>query len=324
MPAAMKRPLGWPLVSVLALWGCSDARLGDSFSQGQTKIRVSPVAFIGDVPCVRGAVDGLTQYVVQLREVGADDAGVEPTTSPPVPCDRSVTFPAVPLRLYRADILGYDRAIEPDDVGSVEPRWTASCGHGDPNFPADAGVDPFAPTLAVRGATVALRGCAAFGGATSSSQLVVDVSSALGDLRCGSEPGEVGLIEAVLEGSRQVVACGEPLVFAIATPGGVHTVDLAGYELAADAGFPEVPEAGPLSPAPDSGSIDAGPSDAAPADASADSGPTPSPADAALDAADAGQPAPSTAPTWRTRCEGRSLAGVSRTATCEPFTRIVP
>lgn len=338
MPAAMKRPLGWPpetisqremaavLLSILTLWGCSDARLLDGFSEGQTKIRVSPEAFIGDVPCARGAAGGLERYVVQLQDVsgGSADAGVESITSPPVPCDRSVIFAAVPLRLYAADILGFDRVIEPEDVGSVEPRWSATCGRGDPTLPGDAGVDPFAPTQAARGQTVPLRGCTLFGGAASITELVVDVAGALGDLRCGDQPGEVASIEGVLEGARRRASCGERLAFTITRPGRFHTIELYGYTLLGDGGTPGIIDAGPLEPAPDASSTDAGP-DAGEPDAATDAA-TSSAADAALDAAggEAGVPAPSGEPVWRTRCTGRSLAGLSRTAACEPFVRIAP
>jgi hypothetical protein len=337
----MKRPLGWPpvansqrelaascvLLSVLTLWGCSDARLISSSSEGQTKIRVLPEAFIGDVPCARGSVGGLELYVVQLQDVssaGAADAGIETTTSPPVPCDRSVTFAAVPFRLYAADILGFDRAIEPQDIDSVEPRWTASCGRGNPSISADAGVDPLGPTLASRGQTVPLRGCTSFGGAASLSELAVDVAGALGQLRCGDQPGEVLAVEAVLDGVRRRASCGDPLSFTITRPGRFHTIDLYGYELSGDAGA-GMAEAGPLQPAPEAGaSSDAG-ADAAQPDDAADAA-AEGAVDAASDAAggDAATAAPSGEPVWRTRCTGRSLAGLRRTATCEPFERIAP
>jgi hypothetical protein len=331
MPAAMKRQLGWTALSVLTLWACSDARLVDGFSGGQTRIRVLPEAFIGDVPCVRGAPGSLQSYVVRLQpliETGdaGSDAPVELTTSPPVPCDRAVSFSVIPTRFYVADILGFDRDIEASEVDSATPRWTATCGRGDPSG-SDAGAEQYAPTWARSGVIVPLRGCTHFGGpVTTPSQLVVDLASALGELRCGREPGEVAIVEGVLEGSRRAVSCGDPLIFPIAAPGGFHSIELTGFELPADAGGP--PDAGLANGIPDAAPPDSGVTDAA-ADAADSSTSSASILDAsAAEAGDAGGGptvvVPSGPPRWRTTCLGRSVTGVTRVATCEPFAPVAP
>ena len=334
MPAAMKRQLGWPALSVLTLWACSDARLLDGFSEGQTRIRVTPAAFIGNVPCVRGAAGALQSYVVQLQQVdsidGEGDAGVAVTVSPPVPCDRAVTFPAVAARPYAADILGFDGDGSLADGGVLAPRWTASCGRATSDFLADAGPDPLGPTYALRGSTIPLRGCTTFDGSSVStpSRLVVDVPSALGSLRCGNAPGEVAFLEATLGSARRTASCGSPLVFEIAAPGGFHSVALAGFEAPRDAGAVAVPDASDAST--DASTLPPDTLDAAVLDAATlDAGPIAASTDGGLDLSDAGASVPPSSfpsgpPQWTTRCIGRSLAGVTRSATCDPFVRLPP
>lgn len=328
MPAAMKRQLGWPALSVLTLWACSDARLGGGFSEGQTRIRVTPAAFIGNVPCVRGAAGALQSYVVQLQQVdstdGEGDAGFAVVVSAPVPCDRAVAFPALAARPYAADILGFDDSSA--DGGALVPRWTASCGRTTDGFPADAGPDPLGPTYAVRGSTIPLRGCTTFDGSSVStpSRLVVDVPSALGDLRCGSAPGEVAFLEATLAGVRRTASCGSPLVFEIPAPGLFHSIALAGFEAPRDAGAVEVPDASDAGTEPldaaDAAVLDAAVTDAGLLAPSNDSGLAP--ADAGGDVPPSSFP--SGPPQWTTRCYGRSLAGVTRSATCDPFVPLTP
>lgn len=325
MPAAMKQMPRWaPWLLLPCSWACSDARLLDGFAEGQTRIRVLPEAFIGDVPCLRDTPGALQFYTVQLEllDPGAGaDAGRDISSSPPVPCDRAVIFPAIGGRLYAADILGFD--VEEAAVATSPSRWSAACGRGG-GSPPDAGLDPLAPTEAVPGVTVPLRGCTSFGAPSSmASRLAVDVQSALGALRCGNAPGEVAFLEGDLEGARRRVACNEPLVFDISAPGRFHTLVLTGFELLADAGAPSdaAPPIPPLLPA-DAGA-DAG-GDAEPSDAGAPAEP--------LDAGsnpDGGfnggaSPEPPSRARWRTQCVGRSAGGVTRIATCDPFAPLNP
>ncbi len=342
MSAAMKR---WQSACVLAALGvgaCSDARLVDGFSEGQTRIRVSPAAFVGAVPCLRGATGALHDYVASLQQVqadgqvvGADGGASTALVSGPVPCDRAVLFPGVAGQLYTAEIFGFDRNLTEAEAPEASPRWLAVCGQGSPLAESDAGVDPLGPTLAVRGATVALGGCTAFSELTPGagrSQLAIDVDSALGDLSCGSGPGRVGFLQAALGPSRAFALCGEPLVLQVDGPARYHTVILTGFELGPDAGVAFMDGGMPSGPPT---ALDAGP---APTDAAVDAAPgeagaapsTPEPADAAVSAdagrSEAGIPQPTWVgiPRWRSECIGRSLPGVTSLATCEALQPLAP
>jgi hypothetical protein len=280
-------------------------------------------------------VGGLQSYVVKLsqtdqsgRLVDVADAGTTTErVSPPAPCEQAVVFPALPFTFYAAEILGFDLPVTDVQAASTVPRWTATCGRG--NTAGDA--IAFGPTRAEQGLTVPLRGCTSFsaGGLdTSVSRLVVDVGSAQGELLCGSGPGEIGFFEARLGSSSIRAACGEPLVFELAGPARHHTIDVTGYELGLDAGVPieaGSPDAA-APPPPDGGPPDAALGDAgAPFDAGAS---TASDAGFVLDAGslDGGNPAVGWVGVarWRTRCLGRSVPGVVRTAGCEPLQPLAP
>src|SRR5690606_26052530 len=121
--------------------------------------------FVGSVACRRGTPGALQAYVARIQEVtitGAD-AGVGALyTSGPVPCDQAVIIPATPTRFYAAEVLGFDDGAG----GSYDPanaRWSASCGRGS-GLLGDAGLDPYRPTISVRGLTVEMRGCTSFFG----------------------------------------------------------------------------------------------------------------------------------------------------------------
>lgn len=323
--AAMQGQLRWWLWIASALaCGCSDARLLDGFGEGQTRLRVVPDAFVGDVPCVRDSPGGLQHYVVQLQELplaGAPaDAGPAISVSPPTPCDRAVVFPAIPGRAYAAEISGFD--VPASEVASAMPRWLATCGRGS-GVPADAGIDPFEPTIAVGGATVPLRGCTTFAGPPAlAARLRVDVQSALGTaLRCGGAPGEVAFVEGVLESQRRRTACDQELVFDVADPGRFHSVALTGLALLSDpdAGLDAGATPAPVAPADAAeGGLDAQ-ADADPGDAHAAGS-----LDGALPLDAAVAPEPATRARWQTRCLGRSAPGVTSTATCDPFVPLAP
>jgi hypothetical protein len=332
MPAPMTRWLracvgAAPMVMVL---GCSDARLGDGASiDGQTRIRLSPGEFVGQVPCRRGIEGGLRTYVARLyvvdstgRIIGADAGTPIVQTSPPAACDRAVVFPALAFQWYGAEISGFDRDVTAEEALTVEPAWRATCGFG-----ASTGenADParFAPTrIAFRGATVLLRGCTIFGEglpAGGMGQLEVDVAGALGELRCGQGPGEVSFVEGTLGSVTATARCGQPLVFDVAGPPRYHTVSLTGFEQSGDAGGPAIdpplPDAAAPIPLADAGQVGDGGADAS-ADDAGGGVIAPPPADApdAVDMDFVG------VPRWSTRCFGQSLPGVSSVAACEPFT----
>jgi len=332
MSAAMKRWFGACLMAAWVGVGCGESRLIDDVTDGPTRIRFRPELFRGDVPCRRGSPGALQSYVVNLKQAGdafePNDAGtpVPPgLTSVPVECDKSVLFSVAPGRFYAAKISGFDRAVSAAEAASVEPRWTALCGTGSGEDAPDAGRDPYGPTLAILYQTVPMTGCTTFasGSDEAPARLVVDQVGALGDLRCGSGPGEVSRLEAVLDGTLISAACGSELVFVLEGPAEFHTIELTGFEAVAGPGEP------------DAGVLDASVSDASvvPSDASTDAevpasdggaeagGGATSPGGGAA-AADAGTTAD--VPRWRSQCVGQSLPGVTSSATCDPLAPLPP
>jgi hypothetical protein len=333
----MRRWLSPCVVAALSLGGCSTARLADGFAEaGQTRIRVSPRDFVGQVPCVQGAEGALQSYTVTLRQVSSDgqqtpvpDGGVSTDlVSPPVACDRAVFFPALAYRYYAATISGFDRLITEAEVGSATPRWVAECGAG-----GDAtGGSGLAPTRAQLGLTVPLQGCTSFSDGNpgpGGSRLNVDVAAALGTLHCGSGPGEVAFFEARLGTLRKSVPCGQALVFNVSGPARYHSIELTGFELGPDAGVtpapvqPGAPDGGPLPP-------DAGLPAAATDAGAGDAGPIVPAAGLLVDpdagSGDAGSSAVGLAGTarWRTQCLGRSVPGVVTSADCAPLQPLAP
>jgi hypothetical protein len=317
----MKRRLG-PL-ALLGILGsaCGEPRLIEGFTEGQTRIRLVPSEFVGSVPCRQGAAGALQSYVAVLQQVTPGvpaDAGVSTAfTTEPVPCDQAVMFPAVSGRFYGAEIYGFDHELAVGEASPGAARWSAVCGRGrSPYEPSDAGLDPYRPTVAQSGFTIPLRGCTTFDGDPGSAptQLVVDTTSALGSLRCGSAPGEVFALRGSLDGVTRTALCQDPLVFDVATADRYYTIDLVGLSADGDAG---AADAGAIEadagPAPDAGPVlDAGEGEA---DASA-----------ALDASvgspatsDAGAPPPDGIPRWQTHCIGRALAGATVPAVCDPL-----
>jgi hypothetical protein len=163
-------------------------------------------------------------------------------------------------------------------------------------------------------------GCTTFASDSSEApaRLVVDQVGALGELRCGSGPGEVSRLEAVLDGARISAACGSELAFVLEGPAEFHTIELTGFEAVAgpgvaDAGVPDasvsdasVPLADAAAPpASSDAGIEAGAGDAG---TSPGSGATPPDAGITSDVA-----------RWRSQCVGQALPGVTSIATCDPL-----
>jgi hypothetical protein len=327
MSAAMKRWFGGCLMAASVAVGCGESRLIDDVNDGPTRIAFRPELFRGDVPCRRGSPGALHSYVVNLHQASdvlePNDAGLPlppGLTSIPVACDRSVLFTVVAGRFYKALIYGFDRPVTAEEADTVEPRWTSSCGVVDSDQSApDAGRDPNGPTLAILYQTVPMIGCTPFavGSNEEPARLVVDQAGALGELRCGSGPGEVSRLEAVLDGNRISAACGSELAFVLQGPAEFHTIELTGFEAVAGPGES------------DAGALDASAPD--PSDAGADAATLPPSGDGGAEAGagDAGSPGtglpPSDAgtttdvPRWRSQCVGQSLPGVTSTATCDPL-----
>lgn len=336
MPAPMKR---WLRACVCAapmmmVFGCSDARLIDGFAEGQTRIRLDPGEFVGQVPCRRGLAGGLRSYVARLyvvdqsgRIIGADAGTATVQTSPPAACDRAVVFPGVGFQWYGAEVLGFDRDVTDEEALTTEPLWRATCGFG---AATSEGADAarFAPTLSLRGTAVPMHGCSVFReglSAEGTGQLQLDVNGALGELRCGQGAGEVSYVEATLGAVTKTALCGQPLVFDVSGPPRYNTVALTAFELLGDAGGPQDPT--PVADASTPPAVaDAGQVGDAGADASADDAGTvvtapPAPVPEPPDAGE-GELALRGVPRWSTTCFGRSLPGVSSLAICEPFTSL--
>jgi hypothetical protein len=314
MSAAMMRRFGPLALFALQGLGCGEARLLDSLTEGQTRIRLAPSEFVGDVVCQKGTPGALQTYAVQFQEITGDvatDAGLTPIfASGAVPCDQAVLIPSVAGRYYAAELRGFDRVVSDAEAATLPGRWTASCGQG--GAALDAGLDPYRSTLSLRGLTVPMRGCTSFlDGApvSNTSQIVVDQLSALGMLRCGQAAGEVATLQASLNGVTRTAPCGDPLVFDVTGAERFHTLTLTGFGLEGDAGAPG--DAAAI-PAPPSTLGDAG----GPPDASV-SAPVPP-----VEPGDAGStpavPIVGVA-RWRTQCVGRSQPGVAAPAYCDPL-----
>jgi hypothetical protein len=228
MPARPLRPLDPALLAVgaalLAYAGCSTDSGSATGVTHPTMIEIAPEQFRGDVPCAAdGDEPGLKRYVATLLDPneasggagsgaeaeagGAANAAADDFALPssaPTSCLAGIGFGfIVPGRHYVARIQGYDRAdIESRAPGSplvvsldgapVEPRWSAEC---------DA-------TLAVDETIVRAKRCTQFtaSDADALGSLRVRVPALLGDLQCGSAPGEVEQLEVSVD------VGGEPLV----------------------------------------------------------------------------------------------------------------
>jgi hypothetical protein len=316
MSAAMLRRLApWALLAFSST-GCGEPRLLESFSEGLTRMRLSPATFLGSTACQSGADGALRSYVARVQELGVDAGFTTVFTTEVVPCSQSVLFPVTPGRLYGAEIYGFagDAAEAAPDLNSA--GWTAVCGRGAPIlFPADGGLDPYRPTVAIRGVTQQLRGCTLFSDGEPGGTrplLAVDQASALGTLSCGQGAGEVSSFRATLGGRSTSAACGAPLLVEVPVANRFFTIELTAFE---GGGAPIIDAGAP--PAPAAPDLDAGLDAAAPLDASVgipdtgappeDAGPT-----------DAGAITTGVA-RWQTRCIGRALSGLTTPAYCDPL-----
>jgi hypothetical protein len=262
---------------------------------------------------------------VTFREVpqfvGQTDAGVYRATSGLAPCDRAVVLNARAGGLYIADIYGFDRASTGSEPSLDEARWTASCGRSDGTSPADAGLS--GPTRAVYGAIVPMIGCTtltATGSVSTGTQLLVDQAGALGDLRCGSAPGQVSRLEGVLADTRVSARCGDPLAFDVPSAAQLYTIQLTAFGASSASATPAPPLGDPLDASLPASLADAA-TDAAALDSGAllDAGLPPVPQQAGdAGATDAGVEIAR----WRSQCSGTSVPGATAVATCDPLQAI--
>ena len=327
----MMRWLGPCILAAWASLGCGQSRLLDTLTTQDTRLRLVPESFRGNVPCAKGAPGALQVYVAHFEEVSESalqpDAGLRRVTSDPVPCDRAVVLDDVlPGIAYVADVYGFDRAVTESEPALEQARWTASCGRGSGTSAPDAGLG--GPTRAVYGALVAMTGCTTFSGAGSDgTSLVVDQAGALGSLRCGTGPGQVSRLEGVLEGTRVSAACGAPLAFALPAAARYYAIELTAYEASPSSTSAPPPADGAVADPLDASVPDATAADATAAavdaapEAELDAGAPPAPGQAGdAGPSDAGQDLGIAR--WRSQCAGTSLPGVSSVATCDPLQAI--
>lgn len=212
-------------VGLFAVAGCSSSTADTLAVTHPTMIEVAPGSFSGDLPCSPDG-RGLKRYVATLFDInyvapdasggtggstaneaggGGSSAGGEfqLPSSNPAPCRAAVGFGYVVAgRRYRLEVDGFDTDdVRPRALGSrevvdsggnlVSAKWQAKCGGSS---------DPEGTLIAVDSTIVESRGCAqpfAVDVAATSS-LTIELSSLLGQLRCGSRPGEVDHFEISL------------------------------------------------------------------------------------------------------------------------------
>ena len=221
--------------SLFAVAGCSSSSVSTTSVTHPTMVEVSPESFLGDVACTTSG-PGLKRYVATLFDTnyvpvgggggsgGSGGAGGSPAatgnggnatqpdfalpSSTPTPCRASVGFAYVaPAHRYRVEVEGYDTDdVRPRALGSrlmvdadgelVEPKWRAVCDK---------------PIIAVENIIIGGGLCSKtfeVTDPTASASLTVSLTSLLGSLKCGSEPGEVDHFDVSVlnEGSEEAVA----------------------------------------------------------------------------------------------------------------------
>jgi len=239
MLARRLRPLrnaGWLLAfGAAAGAGCSSGAATTTSVTHPTMIRVEPEDFQGPVVCARDG-SGFKVYVATIvdRDLGEGGApgstdtneggspeeggadGFRAPSSDPTPCTTGIGFGfVVPNRHYEVFIDGYDR----DDLVARAPG-SAELVPRDPEDPVQASV--VAPrwrskcTDAVAADSTIVRAghCAPFqlDEAASTGSVRIAVGSLLGDLRCGTNAGQVTELQVVASASdgtetRKTVAC---------------------------------------------------------------------------------------------------------------------
>jgi len=185
---------------------------------------VDPADFRGQVPCMN-APGAMRAYQATLFDVTDEIPGAVSSdpfplpSSSVVPCEVAVQFQfVVPGHRYVAHVAAFD--VEPsklrqpspgfpavtDENGRlVAPRWTTVChgtsaaldaartaGDGLGGAAGSAGDSTPRGALAVTNAQVPVRGCEPLTDAGESpTGVVVELTQALLDLTCGSEPGQI-------------------------------------------------------------------------------------------------------------------------------------
>jgi len=276
-----------PLALLLlgALFGCEDETVPVEGVYHPTLIQVSPEKFLGTVPCRPGATGAMQTYVATIFDVGLDYAPTEPFALPssgPVSCKNPVAFSRVlePHR-YQARVDAYDRSdlvplgsddprvtegvpilVDPATGARVSPRWTTTCGASQ-------------PTTARLATVRTISDCEPLvdSGTPGPTTVEVTIASALGDLQCGSEPGQIERFETGIIGSTlRSALCGETVTFEDVPAVGAVPFTLLAYEPGAEeprwgSTCDARPAAGitvqaTCSPLDDQGALDVSPEDA--------------------------------------------------------------
>lgn len=202
------------------LTGCAEDSSSDFDTQSSSisSVAVDPQYFLGDVPCA-GSDGAMKSYVATLTDRSIPNGQFVLPSSPPTSCSDRVVFRFVVVgHEYSAEIDAYEQAPEElvpfgnepalgDDGNPVRrppsgsrrmllltsgeeatPRWTTSCGEGEEG-------------AGIAGTSQDIRGCDPLDdqGVVGSTIVAVDPRLALGELTCGTDPGQVSMFTVVPE-----------------------------------------------------------------------------------------------------------------------------
>lgn len=199
------------LVALVALCGCTgDGDVEENFAVA-TAIVVDPLAFPQSVPC-SGEPGAMQSYIATLVDRTDPEAPFVLPSSDPLPCSQQVQFRFIaPGHVYGAQLDGYEQAAQElvprgghhsgnrqmklgtGDRDSDDRNW-ASLPDASPRWRIDC-----ADRTAVEGAALSLRGCQLIEdrGTTAVTAVEVDPTTALGNLRCGSEAGQITSFDVI-------------------------------------------------------------------------------------------------------------------------------
>lgn len=235
----LMRTQGLFVACALACLACSDGGRRPTAIVHPTLIGVSPLDFLGGVPC-RESEGAMRLYNATLYDV-TEEQPVEVFQLPSsslVPCTKDVTFSFVRVdHRYVALVQGYDRVdIEPQRPGSpnavdrsgrvVQPRWTTQCGRApldleqlgnggqggaesEPEMGSAGEGGSSASMFEVEGVTSNLRftvytsTCTPLSDQTSGTPTSVRVSldGALREISCGTGPERISEFSVAIQGA---------------------------------------------------------------------------------------------------------------------------
>jgi hypothetical protein len=228
--------------------GCEEEEVPVVRIYHPTLVQVSPVEFLGGVPCVEapgamrsyvatvydtgpdapdgeGGSDGASEFALPSSTVAHGDVdGDGKPDATPTPCTQSVGFSRIIQgHRYWAKIEGYDRddlvalapgtsiLYDPATSERVEPRWISTCSKQN-------------PIIAYSGVARTIGTCTPLDDASPGTESLIEVSldGALDGLECGNEPGTVERFDVVPPGEATLSAsCGDSVTFG--APAGAGT-----------------------------------------------------------------------------------------------------